>query len=224
MKREGIEIKEPFTDFEYLELSLNKKIVYTYSGDEINGKTKKDIQEMIGREYGTDTFFANAKIKGRTQNIVFPIKGIKIGAVEMKANNTISFDDYKKLQDENFSLKEQLRDKEIQTLREEIKELKNNTQTTSPIESILMTLLLKNNPELLESLGQAGQAAGTGLNDKPDNDINYGNSDQNEKKVPKVLFDILAEIDYSKISAKEIQSYADSLKMFTSTLPKIKKG
>lgn len=54
-------LKEPIKDVEYLHIIKNGKVVLKLTGDEVNGKRKVELNELIGEQIGEGTYRYSVK-------------------------------------------------------------------------------------------------------------------------------------------------------------------
>lgn len=215
-----------FTNVDYFLISKNKQPVYTFTGDEINGKTKTELQYYLGELYGNELFNYSLKRKDNAKNESGFIRSIVPGRndtmnkmkKEIPASNNDNFDIIRKLIAEKFEL-------EIEHLKEKIKEKDSLilaiTKEKNEVEKEYNTLVDKIEKE-------SGGMNGTLLNlitkflpkDILDSS-KMGLSDNTNKEItiPAELLNVLNRVDYTKLTKDQIKQYADLLASFINNLP-----
>lgn len=221
-----IKQKDVFENVEYLLVTYHGTPIITLDGNDVNGKSKAELQYKLGSEYGEKNFNFSMKVKGKLKNETGGIRGIKIGSSnqnknedmelnelrkeikELKSNN--NFDRIEKLIDEKYQI-------EVKHLNERIKSLEKDYNELEKEYNSLVLQIEKNESNdnnMLSSLLKLIPM--DKLIGKPSLADNPNNSNQIR---PEIL-NVLNEVDYSKLSDQDINQYAQILKQFTNSLPK----
>ncbi len=220
--------KDIFENVEYLLISYHGTPVITYDGKEVNGKSKAEIQYLLGKDYGEKNFNFSMKVKGKLKNETGGIRGIKIGSSnnntkledmetkeirkELETLKTNNLDLITKLIDEKYQIqiehyKETVKQlqKDYSDLEKEYNSLVSQVEKNESNENNMLTSLLKLLP--LDKL--TSQASGLSNSQTP-----------KQLDIRPEILNVLNEVDYSKLSNDDINQYAAILKQFTNQLPK----
>ena len=227
--------KDKFVNIEYLQLFKNKNAVYTFDGVDVEGKTKKEIQLLIGNKFGNQRFSASIKYKDQFNNVVLPLTGIKMGE-DNKSNNEIKMlsdkldnvissggmDNTKFLLDmqkQTFDFIIAEKDKQITRLENEVKDLNNDLDD---FEKQLEKLNSDDDGGIQKILSQVSQfyqfysaskgkktSSLKGLDDIP----------SDSTSIPPEFLHELGKIDYEKIPAEQRSGIINMFRQFSSNLP-----
>lgn len=223
-----IKEKDIFENVEYLLISYHGTPVITFDGKEINGKSKAEIQYLLGKDYGEKNFNFSMKVKGKLKNETGGIRGIKIGS----SNNNLKLEDMENkeirkeidaLKANNFELITKLIDEkyqiQIKHLENDLKQLEKDYSELEKEYNSLISQVEKNESNennMLTSLLKLLPL--DKLTGKPTSLA----SEQTNKQLdirPEIL-NVLNEVDYTKLSDSDVNQYASLLKQFTNQLPK----
>jgi len=83
-----------FNNVEYMVITQNKRQLLVIEDNDINGKSKTDIQKYIGEKLGAGNFNFSLKMKGEAKNISGSIRGLLInkGALPLPGENNNRID------------------------------------------------------------------------------------------------------------------------------------
>ncbi len=218
MKKEN----DIYQGIDYLQITKNRQPVYTFQGHEIEGKTKTDVQFMLGKMFGNDLFHFTLKIKGKNKNEAGQIRSISFDTKkdlevsklkEVQMTNNIS--EIKKLIEEKHAIEKAHLEEKIKNLERDLKEvnetynkLADEVEKKENNDNNMLAGLLKYLP-LDRLFGAAGPV-------KPLAD----NPNVNQIDIDPEIIAVLNQVDYSKLTKEQIQTYANMLNQFISQLPR----
>jgi hypothetical protein len=227
-----------FEDIEYIQVSRHGKIMGTYKGSEVNGKTKLQLQEMIGKDYGQDRFSLSINKTGTFTNTAMQIRGIILGTQTQKKdvveneNNSIVLDTLRKLEatiqnvntgKENYSydsILEMIKQSyqiRFDALLERISFLKTELEDCkSYIRELENEANNKSNIDISSMLSSVMQFKNLLSSKKPTqtlSDINV------EDDIPHELLNVLSDVDYKSLPKKDLIKYISLLEQFSKNLP-----
>ncbi|MEM3373357.1 MAG: hypothetical protein QXF76_04040 [Candidatus Anstonellales archaeon] len=149
-----------YENIEYIAVYKNKKQIELIEGNDINGKTKTELQKYLGNKYGAGTYSLSIKKFGDNKNIVSNLTGIVTERKENQLqddrielllqkienlanlsskNNVIDFTTLLQMKDETYKI-------QIEFYRERIKQLENE------LEKLRNEFENDNQPDLLQTL------------------------------------------------------------------------
>lgn len=223
-----------FENLEYIIISYKGSPIATIDGKELNGKSKTDLQIILGKDYGEKTFNYSAKIKGKVKNETGGIRGIVIGnrSPMNKDLNELSeikkeLEQFRQSSNIDFILKivEQKHTIELDHYKEKLKDMTKERDDYAKLYNDIFDEMEKkesNNDNMLNNLlkilpmdkivkGLTGSPATLGDQNQPVN---------NNVSIHPKLLEVLNKVDYSKVSDSDINNYASILQNFVNQLPR----
>ena len=208
MKKEII-----FSQIDYMQIFQNRTVIETIKGEEIEGKTKKDIGEYLGSKYGQGKFTLKYKNKGEGEVKICPLVSIvyhpknspaPAPAPSQHENNSSQFLELLKYQ--------------LELTRETLKELK--TELREEKEFNRKIILSENNSN--DNSGTLDMI--TGLIGTALQKMNGANktapalADNNTPpgEMPGEIKELINQIDWSKVNVSQVLNL---VKQFSSQIP-----
>lgn len=225
-------IPDKFVNVDYLHLFKNRKVVLKFDS-EINGLTKKEVQQIIGERLGEDTFKYSIKFSNDPKNYRGSIRGFTKGiSLESKKGNDLEMNEVlqaiKALSENLVDSKKQDPEKiitltekfyktqlEFLTKQNEVleKKLDKLEKDQSNNQGGLSEALMMNILSGMMGANGATQTAGKGINDN----VQMGS-------VPVSFIKVFDQVDFSKIPDEKIQELAGQLNYLVKQLNLPMKG
>lgn len=226
-----------FRNIEYMQISKGGEVLGTYKGVEVNGKTKSELQQMLGRDFGQKRFSLSLNTKNAFTNSAMQIRGIIIGMkkpdkkpagdknsliveriekLQSKFDQIIpakglSMEDALELIKTSYQIRFDALNERIRTLVNEIDDYKRYVKELEQGQ---------NGTSISSILSQVAQLKG--LLKIKDSGGNKSKIASVTNKIPAELLNVLSEVDYSTFDKKDISNYADVLKGLITNVSKTK--
>jgi|GEM_PF-5414569 len=204
-----------YNDVEYLHITKANKTLLQFTGKDINGKRKSEIQSLIGLKLGENRFNYSLKLmndgkiyrgtirafipdnqKTEKDNINFD--QIKINELEKQLKEvkekemSFDFDKILNMQEKIYKTQIDFISKQMEIQNKQIEQLQKNQSDSSgfDLSSLILPLIMKK-----------GQAT---MNLKD-------NATGNNYELPDSLINVVSKIDYSKLTQDQIESLSKQL-------------
>lgn len=220
--------KNIFSGLDYVEVIKDGTSLHTYPGNEVEGKSRFDIQKDIGKHFGVGTYYIQYKKSDEASARQMKIRGLKFGENNMTEKKDNNFDNQMKNilaelkhNDNGLEILKQSYEFKIDTLKEKIIDLQNqiselkaeNNKLKSDLEessgndsSSLLNMIQQFSQ--MKNIFKGGGSNGS-LKDIP----------TNPSEIPSEFLNALGKIDYSKIPKEDLQKYISVFENFSNQLP-----
>jgi len=231
-----------FEDIEYIQVTRNGDVLGTYTGIEVNGKSKFDLQVMIGKDFGTEKLSLSINKKNEFVNKVMMLRGVVIGIKNKKevlskndSKNELIINLLSVLQkkieniakDKNdvtsvnyIDMIKQSYEIRFDTMQERIDFLKNELTEHKKYIVELESESNKSGIDVNNVITSLMQFKNLLLKPKESKDVIL--SSNNKSKIPDTMINIMSKIDYSKIKENDLKQYINLLQQFSLNLPQRK--
>lgn len=231
-----------FENIQYIQVSKNGKVLKTYKADEVNGLTKAQFQEVLGKDFGQERLSLSVNKKNSFTNTSMQIRGIildeknEIQKPETRSNkDEVIIGQIKMLNDkietiksgsgnETFSREAMImliKDSyEIKygVLNEKIEDLKKEIIEYKDYIKELEDSQTNSSPDISSLLTSVMQFKNM-FNAKKAKSNLKGNEQIPKDGIPSSILYPLNNIDYNAIDEKQLIDYASLLRQFAEKLP-----